>query len=109
VIWEEPPPAPMPEGPIDCAAESAAWVSEVCAEASPAKAITRGNPARPKMRKPTHDKIEQPQPRNDGHLRGLLEKDSELLLKWRNDPDTRRNSLHTEEVSPKITRDGSRI
>jgi RimJ/RimL family protein N-acetyltransferase len=33
-------------------------------------------------------------------LRGLLEKDSELLLKWRNHPDTRRNSLHTEEVSP---------
>jgi hypothetical protein len=33
-------------------------------------------------------------------LRGLLEKDSELLLKWRNDPDTRGNSLHTEEVSP---------
>jgi RimJ/RimL family protein N-acetyltransferase len=31
-------------------------------------------------------------------LRGLLEKDSELLIKWRKDPDTRRNSLDTEEV-----------
>lgn len=33
-------------------------------------------------------------------LRGLLEKDSELLLKWRNDPDTRKNSINTAEVSP---------
>jgi RimJ/RimL family protein N-acetyltransferase len=33
-------------------------------------------------------------------LRRMLDRDAEMLLRWRNDPETRRNSIHTEEVSP---------
>jgi RimJ/RimL family protein N-acetyltransferase len=32
-------------------------------------------------------------------LRGLLDRDAAMLLRWRNDPETRRNSIRTEEVS----------
>jgi UDP-2,4-diacetamido-2,4,6-trideoxy-beta-L-altropyranose hydrolase len=33
-------------------------------------------------------------------LRGIRPEDSAMLLRWRNDPETRRNSLNTTEVSP---------
>ena len=33
-------------------------------------------------------------------LRDVLSKDSETLLRWRNDPETRRNSINTTEISP---------
>jgi UDP-2,4-diacetamido-2,4,6-trideoxy-beta-L-altropyranose hydrolase len=33
-------------------------------------------------------------------LRGILPEDSALLLRWRNDPETRRNSINTAEVRP---------
>jgi RimJ/RimL family protein N-acetyltransferase len=33
-------------------------------------------------------------------LRSILPEDSAILLRWRNDPETRRNSVNTTEVSP---------
>ena len=33
-------------------------------------------------------------------LRAMLSSDSETVLRWRNDPETRRNSINTAEVSP---------
>jgi UDP-2,4-diacetamido-2,4,6-trideoxy-beta-L-altropyranose hydrolase len=33
-------------------------------------------------------------------LRDVLPADSETLLRWRNDPETRHNSINTAEVSP---------
>jgi len=33
-------------------------------------------------------------------LRGVLSGDSEALLRWRNDPETWRNSINSVEVSP---------
>src|SRR4051812_12863413 len=33
-------------------------------------------------------------------LRGINPQDTEMLLRWRNDADTRRNSINTAEVTP---------
>jgi hypothetical protein len=33
-------------------------------------------------------------------LRDMLSSDSETVLRWRNDPETRRNSINTAEVTP---------
>jgi len=33
-------------------------------------------------------------------FRGIVPEDSDMLLRWRNDPETRHNSIHTAEVFP---------